>query len=426
MGIGNRTVRRRQVLKAALVLPWMAGAAVAARPAPSRGQGKKTLQFASWQWLEPGGKEAWEQLSADFAASQTGATIKEVAIPFPRYQDTLLVQLTGGQAPDVLLANIFMFLDFQARGLLQPLDSVLPVSKYQSDMLPSSRAGVVGGQTYGIMVQWNPYALLYNDKLLKAAGLAVPKSTTEFFNTASKLTKAQTMFGYGTRSTLAEEAGWWYEMSYWVYAFGGRWAVNGRPTANSPEVLQGIRFFKALYDSNVFPKVDAATYRQMFAAEKVAMITDVPVLVSITKKQNPAINIGVAPNPFAPNPPATLGANVFLAIPKGSPDAKTAAVWIDWVYQHQATLGQVYGITGSKRSNVEVFGKVPYLQTYASMPVVQGGGLVPPGFGAVFGDFRHIALQHVAEVLAENRDVTQAMNAAQQELETLATRVKPK
>ncbi len=415
----------RQVLRHAIALVT-AAVVLGSTLAPSAAQERTEIEFASWQWLEPGGGDVWRRLAARFTAENPGIVIKEVAVPFPRYEETMLVRLTGGQAPDVMLANTFMFFGYQSRDMLQPLDNQIALTRYQPDFHPGSQVANVRGQTLGVMVQWNPYALLYNRKVFQSAGLSAPTTAAEFFSTALKLTKPPSSYGYGTRHSLAEEAGWWFEFSYWVYAFGGRWAAGGRPTANSPKVLDGVRFFKRLYDGYVFPKgVDAATYRRMFAEEKVAMITDVPVLWVITKTQNSAIDLAVARNPFGPNPPVTLGANVFLTVPKGAKNARQAAAFVDWIYRHLAELGEGYGtITGSRQANEQVFKQHPFLKTFADMPVVEGGGLVPPGFETVFGEFRHTVLEQVSEVLLGNRDVEQAMGAAQSKLEELARRVK--
>jgi multiple sugar transport system substrate-binding protein len=416
----------RRVVAAGVLVALVVGLMLTGRSALGLAQEKTEIEFASWQWLEPGTGDVWKKLSSEFSASNPGVTVKDVAVPFPRYEETMLVRLTGGQAPDVLMANTFMFFGYQGRDQLQPLDGLIPIAKYRSDFHPGSAVANIKGQTYGLMVQWNPYALLYNAKTFRDAGLSVPKTTAEFFSTALKLTKPPAMYGYGTRHGLSEEAGWWFELSYWVYAFGGRWSAGGKPTTNSPHVLEGIRFFKRMYDGYLFPRgVDAATYRRMFAEQKVAMLTDVPALWVITKNLNPSIDLAVAKNPFAPNPPVTLGANVFLTIPKDAKHPKQAAAMIDWMYQHMTELGEGLGtIMGSKRANVAVFKKFPYLQTYAEMPVVEGGGLVPPGFESAFGEFRHIVLSHVSAILSENRDVDKEMSAAQTELDDLAKKIK--
>lgn len=389
-------------------------------------QERAEIEFASYQALEPGRGDVWKKLTSDFAAANPGVSVKDVAVPFPRYEETLLVRMTGGQAPDVLMANTFMFFNYQGRELLQPLEGMIPLSQYRSDFHPGASLATIKGHTYGLMTEWNPYALLYNTKMFKDAGLAVPQTPGEFFSTALKLTKPPITYGYGTRHSLSEEAGWWYELSYWVYAFGGRWSVDGKPTVNSPHVLEGIRFFKRMHDGYLFPRgVDAATYRRMFADQKVAMLTDVPALWVITKTQNPNIDLAVAKNPFGPNPPITLGANVFLTIPKDAKHPKQAAALIDWTYKHMTELGEGLGsIMGSKRANGEVFKKFPFLKTYAEEPVVEGGGLVPPGFESAFGEFRHTVLVHVSAILSERRDVDKEMNAAQADLEALARKIK--
>ena len=71
----------------------------------------------------------------------------------------------------------------------------------------------IGGRTYGTVLHYTTYALLYNEKLLGAAGITKPPSTPqEFLSAAQRLTKAPEQFGYGVRHSMNEEVGWWYEL----------------------------------------------------------------------------------------------------------------------------------------------------------------------------------------------------------------------
>jgi multiple sugar transport system substrate-binding protein len=268
------------------------------------------------------------------------------------------------------------------------------------------------------------YALLYNKALLNKAGIQEPpKTPEEFLEVAKALTNPPDQYGYGTRHTMPEQGGWWYELSYWVEGFGGRWAVDGQPTVNTPEVVAGIQFFKQMYDEGVFPKgVDAATYRRMFWEEKVGLLTDNQAVYVITRDQNPNIALEVAPSPF--DPPITHVEAGYLALPADAKHPQEAAVLLEWLYQHIDEYGlNVQTLTGSKKANTRILEKFPYLKVWSELPVVENGGILPPGFETVLPEFRQIVLERVTQVLVENRDVQAAMDQAQAELMKLAERV---
>ena len=201
----------------------------------------------------------------------------------------------------------------------------------------------------------------------------------EFLAAAKKLTRAPDQFGYGVRHTMDQEAGWWYEASFWVIGFGGRWAVAGKPTVNSPPVVAAVRFFKQLYDAGIFPKgVDSATYRRMFYHEKVAMLTDNQNHIVISRTQNPAIEVEAVSPPF--NPPVTHAEPVFLTIPKAARHPKEAAAFVEFFQRHLKEYGlAARNIVNSRSANEAILKESPHLRTFVELAVVPDA-ILPAGF----------------------------------------------
>jgi multiple sugar transport system substrate-binding protein len=385
---------------------------------PAAAQGTVEIELSTWHWTEPERGDALRKLTADFTKEHPNIKVKEGSIPYPRYEDTLMVRLAGGSAPDVLVASDTMFFSFLTRGYLQPLNSLLDLSKYKADLLPIQQVADIKGQTMGVVTEYVTYALLSNNRLLKEAGIAKPPTTPdEFLAAAKKLTKAPDQYGYGTRHTMDQEGGWWYEMSFWVEGFGGKWSDGKKPTVNSPNVVAGVRFFKQMYDAGIFPKgVDSATYRRMFWQEKVAMLTDNQAVYVITKSQNPKIELEATNPPF--KLPLTNAEIVLYTIPKGSPHAKEAVTFLDWFYGHLGDYGMaVHNVVNSKSANASIIKQFPYLQTFVNLPVADNGGILPRGFETHLPEFRHTVMTHITDVLVNNVDPKKAMDAAQAELE---------
>jgi multiple sugar transport system substrate-binding protein len=382
------------------------------------------LEFATWHWTEPARGAVLRELAAQFTKENPGITIKEASVPYPRYVEQMLLRLSGGSPVDVMVATDAMLFSFQDRGHLAAFDTVPQLKQIldqnRDDFVDAQAFANIGSQTYGTVLHFTTYALLYNDKLLKQAGIAKPPSTPqEFLAAATTLTKAPDQFGYGVRHSINEEVGWWYELGYWVAGFGGKWAVNGKPTVDTPEVINGVRFFKQMYDAGVFPKgVDAATYRRMFFQEKVAMLTDNNAVYFIAKSQNPAMELKAAPNPFSP--PLTTGEVSFLTVPKGSKHPQEAALFIDWFRRNLKEYGmKLQNPVGSKAANREILKAFPHLSTFVNAPLSENGGALPKGFETRMPEFRHIVMQHASNVMVKNADPAAEMRAAQSELERM-------
>ena len=382
------------------------------------------IEVATWHWTEPARGAVLRKMVEQFVREHPGVTIKEVSVPFPRYVEQMLLRLAGGAPPDVLVATDGMLFTFLDRGHLAPFSSFPPLAamleRDRGDLVDGQAVAAIGGQTYGVVSHFSTYGLLYNEKLFAEAGLTKPPATPqEFLAAATKLTKAPEQFGYGTRHSMNEEGGWWYEVAYWVHGFGGRWATGGKPSVNTPQVVNAVRFFKQLYDAGVFPKgVDAATYRRMFWQEKVAMLTDNNAVYFIAKSQNPSLQLRAAPNPFSP--PVTVGEISFYTIPKGAKHPQEAATFVEWYRRHLQELGMnLQNLVGSKAANAEILKAFPHLQTFVAAPLAPNSGALPEGYEGRMPEFRHIVLRHVTNVLVNNADPAAEMQAAQTELENL-------
>ena len=386
-------------------------------PRPAHGQPPVEIELATWWWTVPTRSDALRKIAAAFTAENPQVKIKEFSIPYPRFEETLMVRLAAGNAPDVVTASDTMFFSFLTREHLAPLDPLVNLARLKSEFLPAQRMGEVGGRTYGLLIDYVSYALLVNKRLLREAGIAQPPRTPEeFLAAAKKLTRAPDQFGYGVRHTMDQEAGWWYEASFWVIGFGGRWAADGKPTVNSPPVVAAVRFFKELYDAGVFPKgVDSATYRRMFYHEKVAMLTDNQNHIVISRTQNPAIEVEAVPPPF--KQPVTHAESVFLTVPKAARHPKEAAAFVEFFQRHLKEYGlAAKNIVNSQSANEAILKESPHLRTFLGLPVVPDA-ILPAGYETRLPEFRNVVLKHVSNVLVRNLDPKAEMDAAQAELE---------
>jgi len=375
------------------------------------------LKLATWHWTEPGRGDALKTITEDFTKEYPNITIRPVSLPYSRYQDQMMIQMAGNDAPDVLCAADVMFFAFMNPGYLLPLDELINLKALESEFLDAQKIAQINKKTYGLVTEYVTYALLYNEDLFKEADIGHPPTTPEeFLEDAKKLTKAPQQYGLGTRHSMSGEGGWWYEMSYWVEGFGGKWTTDGKPSVNTPEVINGVKFYKEMYDAGIFPKgVDSATYRRMFWQGKIAMLTDNQATFFLALSSNPDLNIKAAPNPFKNK--LTNAEIVFYTIPKSSKHPKEAAIFLTWFYGHLKDYGlRVKNVVGSKSANKIILEKLPYLKTFVEAPLADNGGILPRGYETRLPEFRHIVLNHVTSVLVNNANPKTEMDAAQNEL----------
>ncbi len=410
-----RTVFRLLVFGTALFL-------LGVLPLKARAGTPVELEVATWHWAEPARGAVLRDLAIEFSREHPEITIKEVSVPYPRYVEQMLLRLSGGSPPDVMVASDALF-TFADRGYLVALETFPGLKRMfdedRNDFVDAQGMANIGGHTYGMVIHFTTYALLYNEKLFGQAGITKPPtSPQEFLAAATKLTKAPDQYGYGTRHSINEEAGWWYELSYWVGGFGGKWTSSGKPTVNTAQAITGVRFFKQMYDAGIFPKgVDAATYRRMFWQDKIAMLTDNNAVYFITKSQNPAMDLRAASNPFSP--PVTLGEVSLFTIPKGAKHQQEAAIFVDWFRKHLKEYGmKLQNLVGSKAANKDILKAFPYLSAFVDAPFNKSA-VLPEGYETRMPEFRHIVLQHVTNVLVNNADAAAELQAAQAEIEKM-------
>jgi len=380
--------------------------------------GPVELEFTSWSWLGQPKADLLREIAADFNQEYPNITIKESAIPYPRYLDTMLLRLEAGDAPDIVMTNSNFYFTFLDRGFLQPIDEYVTLDPNQT--MPVQETAVKDGKNYGMVLDQYSYALIYNVDIFEKAGITEPPtSPEEFLSVAKQLTDAPNQYGYGVRHTVAETSGWWAEMAYWLMAFDAKWAVEGKPTVDTPEFVQAVEYFKSLYDAEIMPKgVDAATYRRMFWEGKIGMMTDNQSTFRSMSVQNPDIRIKAVANPFAPRPSITHIAAVMLNIPEDAKHPEEAGLFFESFFDNLAFYGLgLPNLVGRKGANEEIITKFPYLRVFADTPLGYNGGTLPEGLETRQSEFAQIIMAKIDEVLVRDLDVKEAMAEAQAELE---------
>ena len=286
------------------------------------------IQWPSFMWGEPNNAPVMNLLKEKFEQENPGAVVKSVNIPLAAFWDKQFADVTSGNAPDIVTMYDPDVRAFIEADLLEPLDTYLAAAGIEvSRLVPTEKLAQKSGKTYAIPFQINARALFYNDRLLKAAGVAPPKNLDEMTAAIRKLRKADAQqFGYATISKPGAANLLYIEIMPIVAGFGGGFFKDGKPSANAPQTVAALKFIKMLYDDQLIPRgMDTQTYRQLFVQGKVAMYATGGFFASVVNKGNKetAADLRAIPLPLPSG--NTMSITVFLGVPKAAKNKDQAA-----------------------------------------------------------------------------------------------------
>lgn len=392
-------------------------AALAASPAVA--QDKQIVTFAAASFAEPGRGDKMRAWVAKFNQSQSKVEVQPIAIPFSSFVSTIFTQMGGGAGPDIVRFDLPEFYAAADAKRLAPLDAYISDSAFK--FTAPDKYMKIGGHRYGVVFEVSNYSMLYNTALLK--GGKAPANFDEFL-AATKVSTAEGQFGYAFRATMAERGGMWYDLTNFVYGFGGRWSDDkGNPTLNSPKVIEGVAAYKKVYDAGVIPKgADASTYRRMFAEGKIASVIDNGGVAANLATAGKDLKLAAAPSPFPTRAQGMILAPV--TINANAKNKEAAGAFLRWVLSPEAQkeLQQIHGASSVATPvdrTPEELAKWPWITVYDAQ-TQNAVPALPQGLETKAPEIQQIIIEQVIKVLQAGADPTAAMNDAQK---TVMTRV---
>ena len=384
-----------------------------------------TIEFAAWQFTEKGRGEKLNALVDKFMQGHPDIKIEKVAVPYPQFEQTIFTQAGQGAGPDVFVLGDDAFPKAVNAGFFEPLGELMDLPSL--NLTSVNEDAVIDGKQYGLVWGANTYNLIYNKELLSSIGAKVPASYDEFLDVAKRL-QEKGVFAFAFRTTSAETAGMWYDVSNWVYGAGGRWAKDGQPEFDGPQVVEGVDRLANIYKSGYVPKgADAATYRRMFWEGKVAMFIDNLSLPGIIAAGNPDMRdkIGVARNPFQSGDHASL--TTFIGINANSKNKKAAAEFMSYLFSQEGQLA-LYELLGGVSvgtkldlSNNPLGGNAPWLgEMEAAIEAQHAVSTVPEGLAQKASELRTVMSEALEQVLFNGTSAQDAMKKAQEQAKAIA------
>ncbi|MDF2991714.1 MAG: hypothetical protein K0S37_2228 [Microbacterium sp.] len=335
---------------AALALPMLTacgsnGGVGGNAPAAQQTDGPVTLNY--WTWY-PDEKSLQPAIDA-FEKANPDITVNLRVFASQDYQKQLPLALNGGEDIDVV--------GIQVSAMTNTIkDKLLPVSDYASDLdgdytksldaklLSQTAAAASDGKLYGLPMGGVSSAYLYyNNELLEANGIAVPKTAADLAAAATKLKAA------GIATPVVESGeGWWQEEV--LFSIAGQKYPDlsdslfvGNASWDQPEVVDALTQYKSLFDSGAIdPSVLSLTGSapdEAFTSGKAAFLIGGSwgaSMLSASFRQANGINltdVGATPLPVVNGgQPAVRGlAEGGMGIPAASTHKAAAAKFISYM-----------------------------------------------------------------------------------------------
>lgn len=294
-----------------------------------------------WDWWSPVEGERMRDyfrgVEDTFGRENPDIDLRYQYIPFgPQYMQKIMAGMAAKRPPDCLHASIIWANDLYERGVLADLRPYIERTPEMADSvwLPAAlRYGRDRDYVYGIPIEQDAAALLYNTDLFEQAGLATGptmfKNWEDFRQAAIKLTKRDERGKVTQAGFMVGGA----ELSYclpWMYANGGRFYTDDcRASAfNDAPMREALQFLDDLQnrDNVSFPITSERQDLQMFVQGKVAIYFGGTWSGHIVEEQAPGMRFGMIPFPPGPHgdgPSGMVWTNL-MCIPKGARNPEAA------------------------------------------------------------------------------------------------------
>ncbi|MEU9983194.1 extracellular solute-binding protein [Streptomyces sp. NPDC050856] len=266
-----------------------------------KGSGELSGTVTFWDTSNEAEKATYRALAEGFTKLHPKVKVKYVNVPFGE-ANAKFKNAAGGNsgAPDVMRTEVAWVADFASLGYLAPLDGTRAVEN-QVDWLPQAAASTkFNDKTYAVPQVIDTMALFYNKKMLKEAGVQVPKNIEELKAVSAKIS-AKTPGRTGLY--LRGDDPYWF-LSF-LYGEGGDLvdAKAKRVTIDDASGVKAYKTIKDLVDSKAAITDASDGWNNMqnaFKSGKVAMMLNGPWAIEDARSGaefKDRSNLGIAPVP---------------------------------------------------------------------------------------------------------------------------------
>ncbi len=231
-----------------------------------------TLKLMSWEpYGQPYEYPAWVQVVSQFEEANPNITVVWNGWPFTNFDQEVVAQAeTGYVDADVIMATPEVASTLiQKFGIGVPLGHVADELGLEPDAAHNSFKR--NGKLYALGVIDVAFALLYNQAMMKAAGVKIPTTPGELLDAVTATTKPPHQYGIALLNQLSDGSGWWNQSQNFALPYGGVWATGHALTIDSPANIKGMEFWLELLKATQLAGSNGAVINKLWDNDQVNM-----------------------------------------------------------------------------------------------------------------------------------------------------------
>ncbi len=312
-------------------------------------------------------KTIFDPLIQQYQQQNPGIKIDYQEMSPQEYRDKLLARSKNGQGPDIFrFHNTWLP---EIKELASPIPAnIMSNAEFEKTFYKVAQQDLkVGDYYYGLPLEIDGLVLIYNDSLLKKAGISAPPATwDDLTNDVNKLTVRDSS---GNLITAAIAMGTTGNVEHFGDIFSLLLTQNGGNITklDAQEAAGALEIYRkfaepqqAFWNDNMPDSLTA------FIQEKVAMIIAPSWDVLSIKAANPDITVKVAPVPAVPGAPAISIANYWVeGVSRFSKNQLAAWKFLRFLVEKDS-LTRLY----ENESKVKLFGE-PYSRVDLASLLIQ-------------------------------------------------------
>ena len=388
--------------------------------------GNKVLRVLNWGNTEE--EKIANEAIARFNENNPDVEVKQTCVPVTSWSDFIqkwITMSTSGEAPDVINIGLEAVQMAVSNDLLMPLDEIVSedqdLSKVKEEYAPVLLDGFsVDDNLYGLPNGTQTMVMYYNKTMFDEAGLEYPKdgwTWDEFYEDAKKLTKSDgSVYGFGLSSSYFQLTPWWSTNNTALVD------ENQNPALNSKKMVESVEFLDKLVKEKVTPDPISSDVYTMFSSKQLAMVGAGRWVLNTWQDAGLTnADFDCVQWPVNEKEGSVFGGAAWC-ISKNTENKELSIELLKSLVSEEtlkavAAGGQQVPPTESLATDTEIMGTTPDNIEVIWKAVTVASPVAAPTY---FGDLEQTTLRCMEEVFSGGKDVQQALDDAQKEVEEKA------
>ena len=388
--------------------------------------GNKVLRVLNWGNTEE--EKIANEAIARFNENNPDVEVKQTCVPVTSWSDFIqkwITMSTSGEAPDVINIGLEAVQMAVSNDLLMPLDEIVSedqdLSKVKEEYAPVLLYGFsVDDNLYGLPNGTQTMVMYYNKTMFDEAGLEYPKdgwTWDEFYEDAKKLTKSDgSVYGFGLSSSYFQLTPWWSTNNTALVD------ENQNPALNSKKMVESVEFLDKLVKEKVTPDPISSDVYTMFSSKQLAMVGAGRWVLNTWQDAGLTnADFDCVQWPVNEKEGSVFGGAAWC-ISKNTENKELSIELLKSLVSEEtlkavAAGGQQVPPTESLATDTEIMGTTPDNIEGIWKAVTVASPVAAPTY---FGDLEQTTLRCMEEVFSGGKDVQQALDDAQKEVEEKA------